>query len=70
LTGRSAEALPVRRRGAVAGIVLELIFRARSGRSEAAAHKGAWLGIAILAVHSTLDGAVYTAVFWHRTTAA
>jgi len=51
--------------GAVAGIVLELIFRARSGRSEAAAHKGAWLGIAILAVHSTLDGAVYTAVFWH-----
>ncbi|MEZ6031007.1 MAG: ZIP family metal transporter [Hyphomonadaceae bacterium] len=51
--------------GAIIGIVLELIFRARSGRSESAAHLGAWLGIAVLAVHSTLDGAVYTAVFWH-----
>jgi len=51
--------------GAIIGIVLELIFRARSGRSESAAHLGAWLGIAVLAVHSTLDGAVYTAIFWH-----
>lgn len=51
--------------GGVAGILLELVFRARSGRSESAAHKGAWLGVAILALHSTLDGAVYTAVFWH-----
>jgi len=52
--------------GAVAGILLELIFRARSGRTESAAQTGAWLGIVVLAIHSTLDGAVYTAVFWHN----
>lgn len=51
--------------GAVAGIGLEVLFRARSGRTESAAHVGAWLGIGVLAIHSTLDGAVYTAVFWH-----
>lgn len=51
--------------GAVAGIVLELLFRARSGRTESAAHLGAWLGVVVLGIHSTLDGAVYTAVFWH-----
>jgi zinc and cadmium transporter len=51
--------------GGVIGILLEFVFRARAGRSESAAHKGAWLGVAILALHSTLDGAVYTAVFWH-----
>ncbi len=51
--------------GAVAGAVLEVIFRARTGRTESAAHVGAWLGVAVLAIHSTLDGAIYTAVFWH-----
>jgi zinc transporter ZupT len=25
---------------------------------------GAWLGVLVLAIHSTLDGAVYTAIFW------
>jgi zinc and cadmium transporter len=51
--------------GAVAGILLELVFRARSSRTESAAQTGAWLGIVVLAIHSTLDGAVYTAAFWH-----
>lgn len=51
--------------GAVVGILLELIFRARRTRTETTAQLAAWLGIAVLAIHSTLDGAVYTAVFWH-----
>lgn len=51
--------------GALAGIVLELIFRVRAQPSETSIHVAAWLGLALLAVHSTLDGAVYTAVFWH-----
>jgi ZIP family zinc transporter len=52
--------------GAVVGILLELVFRARSTRAETTAQFAAWLGIAVLAIHSTLDGAVYTAVFWHE----
>lgn len=51
--------------GAAAGIVLELLFRARSTPSPSTVRVGAWLGVALLATHSTLDGAVYTAVFWH-----
>jgi len=51
--------------GAVGGILLELVFRARSARTETTAQLAAWLGIGVLAIHSTLDGAVYTAVFWH-----
>jgi zinc and cadmium transporter len=52
--------------GAVIGIVLEVVFRTRSDSSPHAVHVGAWLGIVVLAIHSTLDGAVYTAVFWHN----
>jgi zinc and cadmium transporter len=51
--------------GAVVGILLEVILRARSASSPATEHAGAWLGIVVLGLHSTLDGAVYTAVFWH-----
>lgn len=51
--------------GAVIGIALELFLRARAGRPAASAHFAAWLGIVVLGLHSTLDGAVYTAVFWH-----
>lgn len=51
--------------GALGGIALEFFFRARRGRTESTAQVGAWLGIGVLAIHSTLDGAVYTAVFWH-----
>jgi zinc and cadmium transporter len=50
--------------GAGAGILLELIFRTRTAAAPAAVHVGAWLGVIVLAIHSTLDGAVYTAVFW------
>ncbi len=51
--------------GAAVGIGLEFMFRTRSEPSPSAVSVGAWLGIVVLAIHSTLDGAVYTAVFWH-----
>jgi zinc transporter ZupT len=52
--------------GAAVGIVFELLFRARSGPAPAQSIRlGAWLGVLVLAVHSTADGAVYTAFFWH-----
>lgn len=52
--------------GAAIGIVLEVVFRVRSEATPAAIRLGAWLGIVVLAVHSTLDGAVYASVFWHE----
>ena len=51
--------------GAGAGIVLEVIFRTRASIAPSTVRRGAWLGVLVLAVHSMLDGAVYTAVFWH-----
>lgn len=51
--------------GAGAGIVLEILFRTRSSIAPSTIRLGAWLGVLVLAVHSMLDGAVYTAVFWH-----
>lgn len=54
--------------GAIVGILLEIVFRTRSTPSPATEMAGAWLGIFVLALHSTLDGAVYTAVFWHNHT--
>lgn len=51
--------------GAVVGILLEVIFRARAASSPGTESAGAWLGIVVLGLHSTLDGAVYTSVFWH-----
>jgi len=51
--------------GAAVGILLEVVFRTRSEPSPQTERLGAWLGIIVLAIHSTLDGAVYTAVFWH-----
>ena len=52
--------------GAVVGILLEVLFRTRPAASPATEQIGAWLGIVVLGLHSTLDGAVYTAVFWHN----
>jgi ZIP family zinc transporter len=52
--------------GAAVGVVLEVLFRVRGETSPASVRLGAWLGIIVLAIHSTLDGAVYTAVFWHE----
>lgn len=51
--------------GAAVGILLEFVFHARSTPSPSTMRVGAWLGVVLLAIHSTLDGAVYTAVFWH-----
>lgn len=51
--------------GAAVGILLEFVFRVRSTPSPSTMRIGAWLGVILLAIHSTLDGAVYTAVFWH-----
>ncbi len=51
--------------GAAVGIGLEILFRTRGNTSPSAERMGAWLGLIVLGVHSTLDGAVYTAVFWH-----
>lgn len=51
--------------GAAVGVLLEVIFRTRSEPSPQTERMGAWLGIIVLAIHSTLDGAVYTAVLWH-----
>jgi zinc and cadmium transporter len=50
--------------GAALGVVLEFLFRNRAEESPATIRLGAWLGVLVLAIHSTLDGAVYTAVFW------
>lgn len=52
--------------GAGVGILLEVVFRTRNVPSPATEQIGAWLGIVVLGLHSTLDGAVYTAVFWHN----
>ncbi len=52
--------------GAAIGIVLEVVFRVRSEATLPAIRLGAWLGIMVLGVHSTLDGAVYASVFWHE----
>ena len=51
--------------GAALGVVLELLFRVRSDPAPATVRLGAWLGVLLLAIHSMLDGAVYTAVIAH-----
>lgn len=53
--------------GAALGVLLEVLFRVRSAQSPAGgqARLGVWLGLLVLALHSTLDGAVYNAVAWH-----
>jgi zinc and cadmium transporter len=51
--------------GASVGIVLEILFRVRSDPAPATIRAGAWLGVLVLAIHSTFDGAVYNAVIWH-----
>lgn len=53
--------------GAAIGVLLEVLFRVRSSQSltDSQARLGVWLGLLVLALHSTLDGAVYNAVAWH-----
>lgn len=51
--------------GAAVGILLEVLFRTRSSPAPATIRAGAWLGVLVLAIHSTLDGAVYNAVVGH-----
>jgi zinc transporter ZupT len=52
--------------GAAIGILLEVLYRSRPDPAPATIRVGAWLGVLVLAIHSTLDGAVYTAVMAHE----
>lgn len=52
--------------GASIGTLLELLLRVRVRQEPWSVPLGAWLGLLVLTIHSTLDGAVYTAVFWHE----
>lgn len=52
--------------GAAIGVALELQFHGKSGAvSDESARLAARVGVLVLALHSMLDGAVYTAAFWH-----
>jgi zinc and cadmium transporter len=51
--------------GAAVGVLLEVLYRSRPDPAPATIRTGAWLGVLVLSVHSTLDGAVYTAVISH-----
>jgi zinc and cadmium transporter len=53
--------------GAAIGIGLEVLFRVRSTQplTDSQARLGIWLGLLVLSLHSTLDGAVYNAMAWH-----
>jgi zinc transporter ZupT len=50
--------------GVVVGIVLEMMFQAEAA-PEQTTRSTAWLAIFVLGLHSTVDGAVYSAAFWH-----
>jgi zinc transporter ZupT len=51
--------------GAAVGVLLEVLYRTRPDVGPSTVRVGAWLGVLVLAIHSTLDGAVYTAVISH-----
>lgn len=52
--------------GAAVGAVLELALHSRtSPQAQEMNRAAALLGVLVLALHSLLDGAVYTAAFWH-----
>ena len=46
------------------GIALEMMFQAEAA-PEKATQSTAWLALMVLGLHSTVDGAVYSAAFWH-----
>jgi ZIP family zinc transporter len=50
--------------GVGVGIALEMMFQAEAA-PEKATRSTAWLAIFVLGLHSTVDGAVYSAAFWH-----
>ena len=50
--------------GLAAGFGLEVMFQGEAGQ-QAATRSTAWLAILVLGLHSTVDGAVYSAAFWH-----
>ncbi len=51
--------------GAGAGVVLELVVDRKANPSPGTVQLAAWIGLAVLALHSTIDGAVYSAAFGH-----
>ena len=52
--------------GAALGVVLEFAVLARRNPSApSAVRSAALLGVLVLGLHSTLDGAVYSITFWH-----
>ncbi|MBI1360045.1 MAG: hypothetical protein GC155_07135 [Alphaproteobacteria bacterium] len=51
--------------GLIAGFCLEVLFQGEAGQHAAATRSTAWLAILVLGLHSTVDGAVYSAAFWH-----
>ncbi len=54
--------------GAAVGAVLEFAFHSRPNPASQEMNRlAARLGVLVLALHSMLDGAVYTAAFWHGT---
>lgn len=53
--------------GVVVGLALEVLFRSRPrAETPQALRMAALVALAVLGVHSTLDGAVYTATFYHN----
>jgi ZIP family zinc transporter len=50
--------------GLVVGVFLETMFHTES-TPEKATRSTAWLALLVLGLHSTVDGAVYSAAFWH-----
>jgi hypothetical protein len=50
--------------GVGAGIGLEAMFQVESS-PETVTRSAAWLAIFVLGLHSTVDGAIYSAAFWH-----
>lgn len=53
--------------GAAVGLAIEVLFRTRRHpESPRAIRLAAVLALLVLALHSMLDGAVYTATFWHN----
>lgn len=64
--GEGGSALLFLLMGAGVGVLLELVVETqKSAATGVVLRSASVLGLLVLALHSTLDGAVYTAAFWH-----